>query len=322
MKRIIILIISGILIVGVFKASTVGWRFRGRNWEVSDRDNMELIERLKRHVYKLSAEIGDRSVFRYEQLQQAQKYITSEFRSLGYRVELQEYKVYGKSVHNIIAVKKGTTNSEELIVVGAHYDTCFNPGADDNASGIAGLIELAEILSKKKTNINIEFVAFVNEEPPFFKTDDMGSLVYAKWAKKENKKIKAAVILEMIGYYINEPNSQKYPPLFGLFYPNKGNFIAVVGNFKSKWLTKEVTSSFKKHSSFPIEAISTFEFISGIDFSDHWAFWQQGYPAVMITDTSFYRYAHYHEKSDTHDKLNYEAIAEVVKGLSGVLLEI
>ena len=175
-------------------------------------------------------------------------------------------------------------------------------------------------MADKQTERNVKFIAFVNEEPPFFKTGEMGSQVYARAAKKRGDNIKAALILEMIGYYTDKPHSQSYPPLLGPFYPNTGNFIAVVGNIPSRKLVKEVSSVFKQHTSFPIESLITVSLVPGVDFSDHASFWAHGYPAVMITDTAFYRNPHYHSDSDTYDTLDYESMAEVVKGLRGVIL--
>ena len=203
----------------------------------SQKDNKQLSQTLERHVYTLSHEIGDRSVFNYEKLTEAKKYIAETFRSFGYDVTFQKYEVSGKTTENIIAAKIGIERPEEVIIVGAHYDTCFNPGADDNASAIAGLLELARYVFGKQPNRTVKFVAFVNEEPPFFKTENMGSRVYSTRAKRRGELIKAVIILEMIGYYSDEPYSQRYPLFLGPFYPNKGNFIAVVGNFPSRRVT-------------------------------------------------------------------------------------
>jgi Zn-dependent M28 family amino/carboxypeptidase len=277
---------------------------------------------LKEHVVMLSHKIGDRNIVAYEKLTKAADYITGQFEKYGYKVEFQTYEVDGKPVKNIIATKLGTKKPKEQIIVGAHYDTCANPGADDNASAVAGLLELARLMTDQPTGRTIKFIAFVNEEPPFFKTKNMGSMVYAQQAKARGDNIKAVIILEMIGYYSDKPNSQKYPPFFGRFYPDKGNFIAVVGNFASKPLVKKITNLFQQSSSFPIESIATFTFIPGIDWSDHWSFWQYGYPAIMITDTGFYRNPNYHKQSDTYETLNYENIAEVVVGLQGVLTKL
>jgi len=319
MKEILRLIIFALIVFIIFKITTFGWHSFDKTFSGYTRQD-KLVERLKQHVYKLSQEIGDRSVFKYEKLKQAENYIADQFNSLGYKTEFQEYFLLGKATRNIIATKAGTTRPQEIIILGAHYDTCFNPGANDNASAVAGLIELARMISDKQTNRTIRFIAFVNEEPPFFKSEDMGSRFYAKQAKASKEDLKAVLILEMIGYYSDKPFSQRYPLFFGLFHPNKANFIAIVGNFHSARLVKQVVSEFKKHSEFPIESITTFGFVPGVDFSDHWSFWKEGYPAVMITDTAFYRYSHYHSNSDTYEKLNYEAMLEVVKGLEAVLI--
>ncbi len=283
---------------------------------------MRLSERLKSHVYTLSHEIGERSIFKLDNLERAAAYIAAELPSFGYSVEFQPYTVSGIKVKNIIAVKRGATRPKEIIIVGAHYDTCYNPGADDNASAVAGLIELAMHASSRQTERTIKFIAFVNEEPPFFKTENMGSWVYTRNARSGGEDIKAALILEMIGYYSHLPNSQRYPPFISFFYPNKGDFIAIVGNIGSRWLVNKVTSLFKKYSKFPVESLIAPAFITGVDFSDNWSFWQEGYPAVMITDTGFYRNNNYHSKSDTYQTLDYESTAEVVEGITGVLAEL
>lgn len=282
----------------------------------------ELVKKLKYHVCKLASEIGDRSVFEYQKLKETEKYITKELSSYGYDVKYQEYKVSSKTAKNIIATKVGEKKQKEIVVVGAHYDSCFSPGADDNASAVAGLLELARFMSDKQTECGIKFIAFVNEEPPFFKTEQMGSRVYTRGAKARGEEIKAAIVLEMIGYYSNQPLSQRYPPFLGPFYPDKGNFIGVIGNLPSRWLVERVVSSFKKESRFLIESLATVSMVPGVDFSDNWSFWEEDYPAVMITDTAFYRNSNYHTKEDTCETLDYESMAEVVKGLRRVLLDL
>lgn len=317
MFRLILLIIITFL---VFKTTTFGWQNFGKSPEILLKDK-GLVERLKAHVTKFSYDIGDRSVFKYAQLTQAADYIAEQFKELGFDVEFQEYLLYRKQVKNIIAKKSGKTKPEEVIIVGAHYDTCFNPGANDNASAVAGLIELAKLIKTRENARTIKLIAFVNEEPPFFKTSDMGSFIYASRAKAEDEDIKIAIILETVGYYSDKPFSQRYPPFLGPFYPNRANFIAVIGNFKVKKQAKEFTQLFKRHSRFPIRSTVLFDFIPGVDFSDHWSFWQMGFPALMVTDTAFYRYPHYHTDSDTFEKLNYKSLAVVIEGLEGVLYE-
>lgn len=321
MRMILRLIIFAFIAVIILKISTFGWH-SSVNPFTSLTKNSALPQRLKSHVYKLAYEIGDRSIFKYEKLNEAARYIAQQFSSFGYSVEFQEYSVSGKVSRNIIATKKGGQRQKEIIIVAAHYDTCFNPGADDNASGISCLLELARFASDKQTNRSIKFIAFVNEEPPFFKTEDMGSRRYVKAAKIRKEDIKGAIILETIGYYSDKPFSQSYPLLFGLFYPNKASFIAVVGNFSSRKFVRKIVSSFKKKIAFPIESVVTFGFIPGVDFSDNWSFWKEKYPAVMITDTAFYRNPNYHTNHDTYDTLNYQNMAAVTEGFGAVLADI
>jgi len=322
LQRLTRLLLVVLIAVIIHKLLTFGWKYSFKENTVLNMNRESLVNNLEKHVYKLSHKIGERSVFKYDKLQLAAEYISEQFKHFGYKVEFQGYEVYGKEVKNIIAVKKSKSNSNENIILGAHYDTCFNPGADDNASGVAGLLELARYFADIDTPINIQFVAFVNEEPPFFKTEDMGSRVFVHRLKESQNNIKAAIILEMIGVYSDKPFSQNYPLFFGLFYPNKANFIGIVSNFKSAWLAKSVRSSFKKNSKFPVENVVTVEFIPGVDFSDHWSFWMENYPAIMITDTGFYRYPNYHKHSDTYEKLSYKNMAEVVDGLKEALVEL
>ena len=301
------------------KLTTFGWQgfYRRREFRLEDK---ALPERLREHVIKLSDNIGDRTVFRYAKLREAADYISREFSEMGLKLEFQKYSVDGKEVKNIIAHSPGGEKAAEIIIVGAHYDTCFNPGANDNASGIAALLELARFFSAKESSRTIRFIAFVNEEPPFFRTEAMGSFVYAKRAREEGEDIKAVIILETIGYYSDKPFSQRYPLFLGPFFPNRADFIAVVGNLTNRKLVRALRRGFSAHSDFPIASVALFDFVPGVDFSDHWSFWQQDFPAVMVTDTAFYRYAHYHAHSDTYEKLDYRSLAAVTQGLSHALL--
>ena len=280
---------------------------------------MTLVENLKKHVYKLSHEIGERNIYKYDKLNEAAKYIMEELKFFDYTIDLQAYSTRGKIFKNIIATKYGSKKADEIIILGAHYDTKKTPGADDNASAIAGLLEIAKTFSDKAPARTIRFIAFVNEEPPFFKKKTMGSRVYARSAREKKDNIIGAIILEMIGYYSNEPKSQHAPPGFSFFYPNTGNFIGVAGNFKSKQLVRETTAYFRRGTSFPVEWVVAPNILFGIDFSDNWSFWKEKYPAVMITDTAFYRNPNYHKASDTYDTLDYESMSEVVKGIAVAL---
>lgn len=322
MHKFLRLVIIALVVFVTVKVSTFGWRFWGKTIMNKAGNNPELIKNLKLHIYKLSQEIGERSVFQYEKLEQAADYISANLASFGYNVEFQNYTVYDKKVKNIIASKQGEAEPKTSIIVGAHYDTCFNPGADDNASGVAVLLELARFMSDKRLDCTVKFIAFVNEEPPFFRTENMGSMVYAGKAKADGEAIKAAVILESLGYYSDRINSQRYPLFLGFLYPNKGNFIAVVGNLSSAKLVSKLTFLFKKHSDFPVESIvAPAALVPGADFSDNYSFWKKGYPALMVTDTAFFRNPYYHSPSDTYEKIDYEAMAEVAGALSGVLFD-
>ncbi|MDD4954891.1 MAG: M28 family peptidase [Candidatus Omnitrophica bacterium] len=321
-KRIGRLLIVAVITIALCKVTSFGWKFWSGSPLFRMADNNDVEERLKSHVYKLSEEIGDINFYNLKGLEEAADYISGQFASYGYKVEFQTYEINGIKVKNIIAVKKGAKNPDRFIVVGAHYDNYFNPGADDNASGVAGLLEIARLAADCNSPDSIRFVAFVNEEPPFFKTANMGSRVYAGAMRLKGEDIKGGIILEMIGYYSNKPFSQRYPPVFGLFYPNKGNFIGVLANFNSWQLAKEVASGLKRRAQLPVESVVTFDFIGGIDFSDNGSFWKEGFPSVMVTDTASYRSKYYHTQSDTYDTLNYKAMAEVVRGICFALGEI
>lgn len=278
-------------------------------------DDKQLSVRLKEHVQFLSVNIGKRDVFgRYPSLCQAAEYITNFLKDNGYVVNFQEYEIRERKVKNIIATKDGIDKTAGVVIIGAHYDSCDNPGADDNASGVAALLELARSVSDAELKRPVRFVFFVNEEPPFFKTPLMGSRVYTSALKKNKENIWGAVVLECLGYYSAKPFSQKYPPLFGFFYPNKANFIGVVGNIESRHLVFDITRTFR-NDYIPVRSI-VIDFLPPATFSDHWSFWQEGYRGVMITDTAFMRSPNYHKSTDTFEKLNYNAMALIVKSLT------
>ncbi|MDD5574411.1 MAG: M28 family peptidase [Candidatus Omnitrophica bacterium] len=268
---------------------------------------------LEEVVRILSEDIGVRDVASYRHLDKAKDYIASEFSGLGYHVELQYYSMEGKVFSNIIARPQGV-RADNPLVIGAHYDTCSNPGADDNASGVAGMLALARLLREEK-GLPIVFVAFVNEEPPFFETEDMGSRVYVRRLKDESARIRGAVILESIGYYSERLFSQRYLYFLGYFYPNRANFIALVGNFKSASLTADIKRGMAKSKKVPVRSVIVPESFSGTNYSDHWSFWKDGYPAVMVTDTAFLRNPHYHKGSDLPSTLDYDAMAVLVHSL-------
>jgi len=241
-----------------------------------------------------------------------------KFRSYGHAVKNQLFTYKDNTYYNIICEIKGTNRTNDgLLVIGAHYDSVIGtPGADDNASGVAGLLELARLTASKPPQRTLRFIAFSLEEPPVFMTKNMGSYIYAKRLHEEGEKIYGMISLEMLGYYSDSKGSQNFPlSIFRWFYPDRGNFIAFVGNISSKSLTDELKRSFKSVSSFPVESLNTFSLIPGVNFSDHWSFWKFGYPAFMITDTAFYRNANYHTPGDTSETLDYAKMSELIIGL-------
>lgn len=289
----------------------------------STRHELEILERLKKHVQVLSEDIGERTVFRFSALEASAQYIEDQFRSYEHDVLFQEFEVDGKVVKNLEVVVPGMSAPDEIIVVGAHYDSVYgSPGANDNGSGVAAVLEFARLLARKPVARTVRLVTFVNEEPPFFRTRYMGSRVYARRSRKQGEKITVMLSIETIGCYLNHEGSQKYPFPFSLFYPDTGNFIGFVGNLASRSMVHRCIALFRAHTPFPSEGLAAPGWITGLGWSDHWAFWQEGYPAVMITDTAPFRYAHYHTAEDTSDKVNYAATARVVAGLHRMVVDL
>jgi len=280
-------------------------------------------DRLSGHVWTLAGSIGERNLWNYEALGEAADYIARTFAELGYRPEDEPFDSRGQTVRNIVAERRGDSASAEIVLVGAHYDSVLgSPGANDNGSGVAALLELARLLAGQELARTVRFVAFVNEEPPFSYSAEMGSLVHARAAKARGDDIRAMLSLETIGHYSDEPGSQQYPFPLRWFYPDTANFVGFVGNLGSRRLVRGALGSFRRHASFPSEGAAVPEQIPGVGWSDHWSFWQAGYRAIMVTDTAFYRYAHYHTEGDTPEKVDYERTARVVAGLAGVVAEL
>jgi hypothetical protein len=282
-----------------------------------------LRERLEKTVNDLSLTIGDRSIDNYSGMQKAMVYIVESFTKNYYEVEKQWIVINGQPMANIIAEKKGTGDSDKIVVIGAHYDTVpGSPGADDNATGVAAVLELARIFGESDTPYTIRFVAFANEEHPGMDQKTMGSYTYAAGCRERKEEIVAMLSLEMLGCYSEVEGSQHYPEPFNLFYPTKGNFIGFVGNASSKNLVKQVVTEFRRSAQFPSEGVAAPDSIRDVSRSDHWGFWQFGYPALMVTDTSNFRYEHYHSARDTPDRLDFERFTKVVAGLTHVVSEL
>ena len=284
---------------------------------------IDLRDALRRDVEKLAGEIGERNIPRYPSLSAAADFLEASLAKSSYGVCRHGYEVAGVTCYNIEVEIQGSDRADEIVIIGAHYDSVEgSPGANDNATGAAAVLALARLLAGKKTSRTLRFVEFVNEEPPYFQSPDMGSVVYAKDCRKRGENIIAMLSLETIGYYSDERGSQHYPFLFSLVYPSTGNFIGFVGNTISAGLVRDVVASFRRHTKYPSEGGALPSAVPGISFSDHWAFWQEGYPAVMVTDTAPFRYPYYHTRDDTPDKVRYNNMAQVVTGLEGVVADL
>jgi Zn-dependent M28 family amino/carboxypeptidase len=295
------------------------------------------VERLKSHVRMLSQTLYPRSFDQPRQLNAAAAYIKSELAASGARVDEQIFQVQEASYRNIIA--RIGDDEGPVLVIGAHYDSyadaiagarfpkgydlqTHTPGADDNASGVAGLLELARLLAQAPPKGAVELVAFTLEEPPHFRSEDMGSARHARRLRDSGRAVRLMMSLEMIGYFDSTPGSQSYPaPGLGLLYPDRGDFIAVVGRLGDWAAARRVKGAMLGASDLPVRSINAFAAMPGIDFSDHASYWNEGYSALMITDTAFFRNPHYHRAGDTAERLDYARMAKVVQGIFAVAQE-
>jgi Zn-dependent M28 family amino/carboxypeptidase len=291
------------------------------------------IEKLKAHVKYLSTEVHPRSSDQFSNLEKAGQYVFDELKATGAPVEVQEVKVKGKIYRNFIARFGPSTGP--LLVIGAHYDSdaytprnrkpkgtiaeTYTPGADDNASGVAGLLELARLLSKKPQSRSIELVAYTLEEDPHFGTEEMGSFRHARSLKESGRDVQLMLSVEMIGYFSDKENSQDYPAAgMSTLYGDRGNFIALVGNLSHFGVIRRAKALMRGVSDLPVISCNAPSNLQGIDSSDHLNYWNEGYPALMVTDTAYYRNPHYHRPTDTFDKLDYRRMAKVVQGIYAI----
>lgn len=284
-------------------------------------EQRELAGRLKGHVEALATRIGPRTVVGFpEKLEAAAKYIEGEFRGMGYATVALPHDCGGVAVRNIAVAVEGSDLKDEVVVVGAHYDSAGDcPAANDNGTGVASMLELARVLKATKPRRTVRFVAFVNEEPPYFGTDQMGSYVYAAACRKRGDKITAMLSLETMGFYSEEKGSQNYPAPLNWFYPDRGNFIGFGTRSQDRELLFRVVAKFREKAAFPSEGAALPAGTPGIWYSDHWGFWEHGFPALMVTDTAMFRYPWYHTKYDTAEKIDYEKLARVTEGLRWVI---
>ena len=318
-RSILTLTVLFIVTVGYLSTSMPGRSYRGPLPPLTPAEG-ELRDELRHDVERLATAIGERNTYTIRALIAAGDFIAEELKAAGYTVEELSFETYGQPCRDIAVEPIGRRNPEQIVIVGAHYDTAEDcPGANDNASAVAALLALARRSYGRTPDRTLRFVAFTNEEPPWFKTSEMGSLIYARRCQERGERIVAMLSLETMGYYSDAPGSQKYPLPFGLLYPSQGNFIGFVGSLSSRAFVRDVVGLFRRHVQFPSEGAALPAFIEPAGWSDHWAFWQIGCPALMVTDTAPFRYPFYHDPQDLPEKLDYARLARVVTGLAGVI---
>lgn len=290
-------------------------------------DERQAAEELRRHVVQLAVELGERRATAGNSLARAERYLQGELAVLaalpGVRLEREPLRNAPGNPANLVLDLSGQKPGP-LVLVGAHYDSALGgtPAANDNGSGTAAALWLARQLATASHALPIRIVLFANEEMPYFATDAMGSLQHARGLRARGVQLRAMFSLETMGYYSDAPGSQKYPPPLGSLYPDRGNFIGFVGNLGSRSLVRESIRSFRAHATIASEGAALPAALPGVGWSDHWAFWQAGYPAVMVTDTALFRDPNYHQLSDTPEQLDFERLARVVVGLRATLLEV
>jgi hypothetical protein len=322
-------------VVGLFLLGAVAWMTGMPRPRIAGplppetTDERALARRLEQDVRELAVGIGERNLLREGSMQQAAAWIERRLREAGYQPERHTYELTGAGhgvlagmfADNLIAELPGLEKREEIMVLGAHYDSVpGSPGANDNASAVAVLLALAERLAGRPRARTVRFVAFANEEPPFFLSRDMGSYAYAERCRQRGEEIVAMVAMDGLGYFSQEPGSQSFPaPGLGLLYPDRGEFIGMVTRPRDLRFLRRALASFRQQGSLPAEGVALPSFIPGVAWSDHWSFWQHGYPGLLVTDTLPYRDPAYHTPEDTADRLDYLRMARVAVGLEAVV---
>jgi Zn-dependent M28 family amino/carboxypeptidase len=294
-------------------------------------------ERLQAHVKRLSVDLHPRSQDQPRNIELAAQYILDALKATGAAPTIQEVSVGGRRYKNIVA--RFGPPSGPLLVIGAHYDShgdvhaggrfpggyspeTHTPGADDNASGVAGLLELARLLGQAPPRQSIELVAYALEEPPHFRTRHMGSAWHARELAAARRDVRLMLSLEMIGYFSDKPGSQGYPfPGMAHLYSDRGDFIALVGKLGDFGATRRAKALMAGATDLPVHSINVPPSLPGIDFSDHLNYWNEGFPALMVTDTAFMRNANYHQAGDTYEKLDYRRMAKVVQAVHAISRE-
>jgi len=286
----------------------------------------ETARQLEADVRTLAEEIGERNMHTAGTMERTVSWIEKRMKNSGFYPSRQSYEIggfrySGQTADNLIAELEGTEQPNKIVVVGAHYDSVSgSPGANDNASAVAVLLALAEYFADRPQPQTVRFVAFANEEPPFFLSRKMGSYAYARHCKNIGEDITAMMALDGLGYYRDEPGSQSYPvPGIGFFYPNTANFIGFVTRIRDTGLMRRALGAFRKKATISSEGAALPGFVPGVYWSDHWSFWKHGYPAFLVTDTLLFRDPEYHAPGDTPERLDYYRMARVAGGLKYVV---
>ena len=313
---LLVLLIAGLAAAYWYTLSLPGEPYAGPPPPVTAAEQ-DLAERLRRHVVAIASE--PHSVAYYPALEKSAAYIEAELKALGYTPQSQVYEIGSKPVRNISVelAPPNTTATTPSLVIGAHYDSAEDaPGANDNGSGSAAVLELARLLKDVPLkDKRLRLVLFVNEEPPYDRTPDMGSYRYAKSLHEQGEVVMGMISLETIGCFSDKPGSQRYPFPFSYFFSDVANFIAFVALPGGRAFLHDVVGAFRSHTQFPTIGGTAPDSFAGIGWSDHWSFWMFGYPAIMITDTALFRYRDYHRPTDTPDKVDYEKLARITLGL-------
>lgn len=279
-----------------------------------------LAEELRAHVHHLAEVVGPRD--RPRPTAKAAEYLESQLAGFGYTVRSRPFDSLGHGYRNLEVELPAGGQGSGIVLMGAHYDSArHSPGANDNASGCAALLEVARRLAGRQGDRALRLVFFAAEEPPFFGTETMGSRVYARESRARGERIEAMFALDSLGYYSEAPGSQRYPSVLRLFYPDRGDFLAFASNLSSRRLLRRSIATFRGAAAFPIEGLASPAWIQGIGWSDHASFWHHGYPAVLVTDTAVFRDPAYHRSTDTPERLDYLRLARVTEGLARLLEE-
>lgn len=332
LRNLFLVIAAGLLVCYFVMIRMPGKSFTGPLPPATDRQET-LAGFLRADLQALAGDIGERNAFLPDKLDAAASFIERHLNSAGFMVQRHPFNLHvnlgpnaesDMQCSNLSVEIPGLTKPDEIVVIGAHYDSIYgSPGANDNGTGVVAALALADSFAYAAPKRTLRFVFFVNEEPPFFQVEEqMGSLVYARQCQQRNENIVAMLALETMGCYSDEPGTQHYPLGLGLLYPTTGNFIGFVGNVGSRQLVRQCIAVFREHAQFPSEGAAPPGSIPGVGWSDHWSFWQASYPAIMVTDTAPFRYAHYHEVEDTPDKVDYDRLARVTEGIKHVIFEL